>query len=125
MRRFREIADANGALLMMDMAHISGLVATEEANNPFEVCGARLTPPPPAASCTRWESCSHCGVGLCFPVAPQFCDVVTTTTHKSLRGPRSGMIFYRKDARKFGPAINAAVFPGLQVRAPCTLVTLL
>lgn len=44
-----------------DMAHISGLVATQEAASPFE-----------------------------------FCDVVTTTTHKSLRGPRAGIIFYRK-----------------------------
>merc|ERR1740130_1441612 len=64
---------------MMDMAHISGLVATQEANNPFEVC-----------------------------------DIVTTTTHKSLRGPRAGMIFYRKDARGFGPKIDQAVFPALQ-----------
>ena len=46
---------------MMDMAHISGLVATKEAASPFDVC-----------------------------------DIVTTTTHKSLRGPRAGMIFYRK-----------------------------
>ena len=77
--QFRKIADDNGALLMMDMAHISGLVATQEANNPFEVC-----------------------------------DIVTTTTHKSLRGPRAGMIFYRKDARGFGPKIDQAVFPALQ-----------
>jgi len=77
--QFRKIADDNGALLMMDMAHISGLVATQEANNPFDVC-----------------------------------DIVTTTTHKSLRGPRAGMIFYRKDARGFGPKIDQAVFPALQ-----------
>jgi glycine hydroxymethyltransferase len=64
---------------MMDMAHISGLVATGEAANPFE-----------------------------------YCDVVTTTTHKSLRGPRSGMIFYRKDERGFEDKINNAVFPALQ-----------
>mmetsp|Transcript_25030 Transcript_25030/g.56321 ORF Transcript_25030/g.56321 Transcript_25030/m.56321 type:complete len:342 (+) Transcript_25030:579-1604(+) len=76
---FRKIANDNGALLMMDMAHISGLVATKEANSPFD-----------------------------------FCDVVTTTTHKSLRGPRAGMIFYRKDARGFGPKIDQAVFPALQ-----------
>ena len=43
-----------------------------------------------------------------------YCDVVTTTTHKSLRGPRAGMIFYRKDARGFGPKIDQAVFPALQ-----------
>jgi len=79
--RFRAICDKNGCLLMMDMAHISGLVATQEAADPFE-----------------------------------FCDIVTTTTHKSLRGPRAGMIFYRKDERNFGRAINAAIFPGLQVR---------
>jgi glycine hydroxymethyltransferase len=78
-KRFREIADANGALLMMDMAHISGLVATGEQNNPFE-----------------------------------YCDIVTTTTHKSLRGPRAGMIFFRKDDRNFQARINQAVFPALQ-----------
>jgi glycine hydroxymethyltransferase len=77
--RFKQIADENGSLLMMDMAHISGLVATREAANPFE-----------------------------------FADVVTTTTHKSLRGPRAGLIFFRKDARDFENKINAAVFPGLQ-----------
>jgi glycine hydroxymethyltransferase len=78
-KRFREIADANGALLMMDMAHISGLVATGEQASPFE-----------------------------------HCDVVTTTTHKSLAGPRAGMIFFRKDARGFENKINQAVFPALQ-----------
>mmetsp|Transcript_1544 Transcript_1544/g.2183 ORF Transcript_1544/g.2183 Transcript_1544/m.2183 type:complete len:476 (+) Transcript_1544:128-1555(+) len=78
-KRFREIADANGALLMMDMAHISGLVATGEQDSPF----------------------AHC-------------DVVTTTTHKSLRGPRSGMIFFRRDDRGFEQKINQAVFPALQ-----------
>ena len=77
--RFRQIADENGSLLMMDMAHISGLVATGEAANPFA-----------------------------------FCDVVTTTTHKSLRGPRSGIIFFKKDARNFADKINNSVFPGLQ-----------
>ena len=77
--KFREIADANGSLLMMDMAHISGLVATQEANDPF-----------------------------------QYCDIVTTTTHKSLRGPRSGIIFFKKDARGFEDKINNAVFPALQ-----------
>mmetsp|Transcript_8898 Transcript_8898/g.14827 ORF Transcript_8898/g.14827 Transcript_8898/m.14827 type:complete len:476 (-) Transcript_8898:86-1513(-) len=77
--KFKEIADANGALLMMDMAHISGLVATSEAASPFE-----------------------------------HCDVVTTTTHKSLRGPRAGMIFFRRDARGFEGKINQAVFPALQ-----------
>jgi glycine hydroxymethyltransferase len=76
---FRSIADDNGSLLMMDMAHISGLVATQEAANPFE-----------------------------------FCDIVTTTTHKSLRGPRAGLIFYKKDERNFEQRINQAVFPGLQ-----------
>lgn len=77
--RYRKVADENGSLLMMDMAHISGLVATGEAASPF-----------------------------------QYCDIVTTTTHKSLRGPRAGLIFYRKDARNFEAKINAAVFPGLQ-----------
>jgi glycine hydroxymethyltransferase len=78
-RRFRDIADANGALLMMDMAHISGLVAAGEQASPFELC-----------------------------------DVVTTTTHKSLAGPRAGMIFFRKDGRGFEAKINQAVFPALQ-----------
>lgn len=77
--KFRKIADDNGALLMMDMAHISGLVATGEADSPFD-----------------------------------YADVVTTTTHKSLRGPRAGMIFFRKDERGFEPLINQAVFPALQ-----------
>mmetsp|Transcript_9578 Transcript_9578/g.30660 ORF Transcript_9578/g.30660 Transcript_9578/m.30660 type:complete len:464 (-) Transcript_9578:400-1791(-) len=77
--RFRAIADANGSLLMMDMAHISGLVAAGEANNPFE-----------------------------------YCDIVTTTTHKSLRGPRSGVIFFKKDGRNFEDLVNNAVFPSLQ-----------
>lgn len=77
--RYRQIADENGSLLMMDMAHISGLVATGEQSSPFE-----------------------------------YADIVTTTTHKSLRGPRSGMIFFRKDARDFENKINNAVFPGLQ-----------
>lgn len=74
--RFRKIADSCGALLLMDMAHISGLVATGAANSPFE-----------------------------------YVDVCTTTTHKSLRGPRSGMIFFKK---QFENQINNAVFPGLQ-----------
>ena len=78
-KRFRAIADDNGALLLCDMAHISGLVATKVVDSPFE-----------------------------------YADVVTTTTHKSLRGPRSGMIFYRKDERNFEEQINWAVFPALQ-----------
>ncbi|XP_073010657.1 serine hydroxymethyltransferase 3, chloroplastic [Typha latifolia] len=80
--RMRKIADAVGAFLMMDMAHISGLVAAKVVADPFE-----------------------------------YCDVVTTTTHKSLRGPRGGMIFYRNDAVlgvDLETAINNAVFPGLQ-----------
>jgi len=77
--RFRKIADDNGCLLMMDMAHISGLVAAGELKSPFDLC-----------------------------------DIVTTTTHKSLRGPRAGMIFFRKDERGFETRINQAVFPALQ-----------
>jgi glycine hydroxymethyltransferase len=77
--KFQQIAKDNGSLLLMDMAHISGLVATGEAVSPFK-----------------------------------YCDVVTTTTHKSLRGPRAGMIFYRKDERDFETKIANAVFPGLQ-----------
>ena len=74
--RMREIADSVGALLMVDMAHISGLVAGGAADSPF-----------------------------------QYADVVTSTTHKTLRGPRSGMIFAKKE---FMDDINAAVFPSLQ-----------
>lgn len=78
-QRFREIANANGAILMMDMAHTSGLIATGQLDSPFP-----------------------------------HCDVVTTTTHKSLRGPRAGLIFFRKDERGFQDKINQAVFPALQ-----------
>lgn len=74
--RFREIANKCGAYLLCDMAHFSGLVATQEVNNPFD-----------------------------------YCDIVTTTTHKTLRGPRAGMIFYKKE---YENQINSAVFPGLQ-----------
>lgn len=89
--RFRAIADKVGAYLLVDMAHISGLVATGEAAWPFE-----------------------------------YADIVTSTTHKSLRGPRSGIIFYRKGLRPvsknvpegtkydFEDKINFAVFPSLQ-----------
>merc|ERR1712178_71069 len=79
--KFREIADEVGALLLADIAHISGLVATKQHPSPFE-----------------------------------YCDVVTTTTHKSLRGPRAGMIFY-KYGEKFPDIkerIEMAVFPALQ-----------
>ncbi|WP_193175458.1 serine hydroxymethyltransferase [Oricola nitratireducens] len=75
--RFREIADSVGAWLMVDMAHISGLVAG----------GAHPSPVPHA-------------------------HVVTTTTHKSLRGPRGGMILSNDEA--IAKKINSAVFPGLQ-----------
>merc|ERR1719263_2491666 len=80
-KRFREIADEVGAILMADIAHISGLVAT----------GAHPSP---------------------FP----YCDVVTTTTHKSLRGPRAGMIFYKYSDKipDIKDRIDMAVFPALQ-----------
>merc|ERR1712187_383731 len=79
--KFREIADEVGSLLMADIAHISGLVATKQHPSPFE-----------------------------------HCDVVTTTTHKSLRGPRAGMIFFKySDAYPdIKERIDMAVFPGLQ-----------
>jgi glycine hydroxymethyltransferase len=75
-KRFREIADAVGAQLMVDMAHYAGLVA------------AGVYPSP---------------VGIA--------DYTTTTTHKTLRGPRGGLILMRSELEK---AINSAVFPGLQ-----------
>jgi glycine hydroxymethyltransferase len=74
--RFRQIADSVGALFLVDMAHISGLVA------------AGLHPNP----------CEHA-------------DIVTTTTHKTLRGPRAGMILARE---RFGKEIDKTVFPGTQ-----------
>lgn len=74
--KFREIADQVGALLMVDMAHIAGLVAA----------GVHPSPVP-------------------------YADVVTTTTHKTLRGPRGGMILAKE---KYGKALNSAVFPGTQ-----------
>ena len=90
-KRMREIADLVGAYLVVDMAHISGLVAAGVIPSPFE-----------------------------------HADIVTTTTHKSLRGPRGAMIFFRKGVRKTdaktgketlydleGP-INFSVFPGHQ-----------
>lgn len=75
--KFREIADAVGAYLMVDMAHIAGLVATGDHPNPV-------------------------------PVA----DVVTTTTHKTLRGPRGGMILTNDP--EIAKKINSALFPGTQ-----------
>merc|ERR1719350_719458 len=79
--KFEEIADECGALLLADIAHISGLVATGQHPSPFE-----------------------------------HCDVVTTTTHKSLRGPRSGMIFFKYTDKipDIKERIDMAVFPGLQ-----------
>jgi glycine hydroxymethyltransferase len=74
--RFRQIADSVGALFLVDMAHISGLVAAGVHPNPC-----------------------------------QFADIVTSTTHKTLRGPRAGLILARE---KFGPAIDKTVFPGVQ-----------
>lgn len=74
--RLREIADSVGAYLVMDMAHIAGLVAT----------GLHPDPVP-------------------------YCDAVTTTTHKTLRGPRAGMILCKEVHAK---AIDRAVFPGMQ-----------
>ncbi|PHH73185.1 hypothetical protein CDD82_5611 [Ophiocordyceps australis] len=89
--RMRKIADLVGAYLVVDMAHISGLIAAEVIPSPFE-----------------------------------HADVVTTTTHKSLRGPRGAMIFFRKGVRSTDPKtgketmydlegpINFSVFPGHQ-----------
>ena len=74
--RLREIADSVGAYLVMDMAHIAGLIA----------------------------------VGL-HPDPVPYCDVVTTTTHKTLRGPRGGLILCKEEHAK---AIDRAVFPGIQ-----------
>jgi len=75
-KRISEIAKSVGAYLMVDMAHIAGLVAA----------GLHPSPVP-------------------------YADVVTTTTHKTMRGPRGGMILSKEE---FGPAINKAIFPGTQ-----------
>ena len=75
-RIFREIADEVGAVFMVDMAHIAGLVAG----------GAHMSPVP-------------------------YADIVTTTTHKTLRGPRGGLILGREE---FAKRVNSAVFPGTQ-----------
>ena len=74
--RLRQIADSVGAYLMVDMAHIAGLVATGEHPSPIP-----------------------------------YADVVTTTTHKTLRGPRGGMILCKKELAK---KIDKAIFPGIQ-----------
>src|SRR5215469_12058753 len=74
--RFRQIADAVGAVFLVDMAHISGLVAAGVHPNPCD-----------------------------------FADIVTSTTHKTLRGPRSGLILAKA---KYGSAIDKTVFPGTQ-----------
>lgn len=75
-KKFREAADACGAILMVDMAHIAGLVAGGLHPNPVE-----------------------------------YADIVTTTTHKTLRGPRGGLILCKEEYAK---AIDKAVFPGTQ-----------
>ena len=74
--RFRRIADAVGAVFLVDMAHIAGLVAAGLHPNPC-----------------------------------QYADIVTSTTHKTLRGPRAGLILAKE---KYGPAIDKTVFPGIQ-----------
>src|SRR5438067_12652593 len=75
-KRFREIANKCGALLMADIAHYAGLIATGFYPSPMGIA-----------------------------------DFVTTTTHKTLRGPRGGMVFGLAEQEK---AVNSAIFPGLQ-----------
>jgi len=75
-KRFAEIAKSSGALLMVDMAHIAGLVAAEIHPSPVP-----------------------------------YADIVTSTTHKTLRGPRGGLILGKDE---FGKKINSTVFPGIQ-----------
>ena len=76
-KKFREIADACGALLMVDMAHIAGLVAA----------GLHQSPVP-------------------------YADIVTSTTHKTLRGPRGGLILTKNE--ELAPVLNKCIFPGTQ-----------
>lgn len=75
-KRFRQIADDVGAILMADIAHIAGLIAGGLLENPIP-----------------------------------YCDIVTTTTHKTLRWPRGAMIMAKE---KYGPSLARAVFPGIQ-----------
>jgi glycine hydroxymethyltransferase len=77
--RFRQIADKSGALLMVDMSHLAGLIAGKAYPSPFP-----------------------------------YADIVTTTTHKTLRGPRGAIIFSKKDERELYKKIDKALFPGLQ-----------
>tara|TARA_B100001123_G_scaffold165364_1_gene190501 strand:+ start:1974 stop:3236 length:1263 start_codon:yes stop_codon:yes gene_type:complete len=77
-KRFREIADDIGSYLLVDMAHVAGLVATD-----------------------------------CYPNPVPHADVVTTTTHKTLRGPRGGLILAREN-EDISKKLNSAVFPGSQ-----------
>ncbi len=83
-KEFRRIADHCGALLMVDMAHIAGLIAT----------GYHMSPVP-------------------------YADFVTTTTHKTLRGPRGGMILCRE---QYAKALDKAIFPGIQGGPLCHIV---
>ncbi|MCM1370956.1 MAG: serine hydroxymethyltransferase [Clostridium sp.] len=76
-KRFKEISDKCGALLMVDMAHIAGLVATNLHENPLE-----------------------------------YADIVTTTTHKTLRGPRGGLIL--TNSEEIIKKVNKTIFPGIQ-----------
>lgn len=82
-KKFRDIAKASRALLMVDMSHFAGLVA-----------------------------------GGAYPSPFPYADIITTTTHKTLRGPRGAMIFVRKqknkDGKEISELIDKAVFPGLQ-----------
>jgi len=84
-KRFREIADECGAMLMVDMAHIAGLVAAGLHPNPME-----------------------------------YAHVVTTTTHKTLRGPRGGMILTNDE--ELAKAIDKSIFPGIQGGPLCHVV---
>lgn len=77
-QRFRDIADAIGAYLLVDMAHVAGLIATGE-----------------------------------YPSPVQIADVTTTTTHKTLRGPRGGLILARAN-EEIEKKLNSAIFPGIQ-----------
>ncbi|HBA98892.1 MAG TPA: serine hydroxymethyltransferase, partial [Gammaproteobacteria bacterium] len=77
-QRFRDIADSIGAYLMVDMAHVAGLIATGEYPSPVAIA-----------------------------------DVTTTTTHKTLRGPRGGLILAKAN-EEIEKKLNSAIFPGIQ-----------
>ncbi len=131
-----QIADSVGAFLMMDMAHISGLVAAGVLNNPFEYCDVVTTTTHkvcclvaenssgsnflvPCMSSWYFDSPWQVNAIMGFEKVGHTGDLsLMVVLWQSLRGPRGGMIFFKKEnvlGIDLETAINNAVFPGLQV----------